>query len=128
MALNYRLIKFSDLVIYRTTQGHYEDGEWVAGIETPYTIKAKVQPLRDTELLSLPESERTKSWLKVYVQEGQIGTFPDVRTAQQGPDGWGPDQFVWQGFRYQVMKDRNYNDSILDHTRVFASRLEVTPN
>ena len=46
MALNYRLVRFPDLTIYRTTQGSYVDGDWVSGAETTYTIKAKVQPLK----------------------------------------------------------------------------------
>lgn len=128
MALSYRLIKFSDLTIYRESQGSYVDGDWVAGTETTFTIKAKIQPLKETELMILPEALRNRSWVKVYVQEDQVATHSALRAAQQGNGGWGPDEFVWQGFRYEVMKDRNYDDSILDHTRVFAARKEITPN
>jgi hypothetical protein len=128
MALNYRLIKFSDLVVSRGSQGHYLDGDWVAGDVTTFTIKAKIQPLKDTELLLLPESSRNRSWVKVYIQEGQVATHSALRAAQQGPQGFDPDFFTWQGYKYEVMKDRNYDNSVIDHTRVFAARVEVTPN
>lgn len=129
MALNYRLIKFSDLLIYRPAQGSYVSGVWVGGVETTFTIKAKVQPLRLTELKLFPESERNRSWVKVYIQENQSVTVPAIRTAQQGTtNGWGADEFVWQGFRYRVMQDSNYNDSCKDHSLVYAARVEVTPN
>jgi hypothetical protein len=128
MALNYRLIKFSDLTISRGSQGHYVDGDWVAGDVTTFTIKAKVQPLKDTELLLLTEASRNRAWVKVYIQEGLADGYPELRAAQQGPQGFDPDTFLWQGYKYEVMKDLNYNDSTLDHTRVFAARVEVTPN
>lgn len=128
MALVHRLIKFSDLTIYRVTQGEYVNGRWVPGVTIPINIKAKIQPLKDTELMSFPEDERNANWVKVYIQRGQTGTLPDVRTAQQGPNGWGADEFIWQGYRYQVQKDMNYQDSVLDYTMVSAKRLEVTPN
>lgn len=128
MALNYRLIKLSDLTIYRQGKGSFVEGDWVPGTETTFTVKAKIQPLKDTELMILPEALRNRSWVKVYVQEDQSPTHSALRAAQQGDNGFGPDEFVWQGFRYEVMKDRNYDDSVLDHTRVFAARKEVTPN
>lgn len=128
MALSYRLIKFSDLVITRPAQGSYINGVWVEESETTFTIKAKVQPLRLTELKIFPESERNRSWVKVFIQENQSVTLPAIRTAQQGVGGNGADEFDWQGFRYRVMQDSNYNDSCLDHSFVYAARVEVTPN
>lgn len=128
MALSYRLIKFSDLTIYRESQGSYVEGDWIPGTETTFTIKAKVQPLKETELMILPEALRNRSWVKVYVQEDQVATHSALRAAQQGPGGFGPDYFFWQNYKYEVIKDRNYDDSIIDHTRVFAARVEVSPN
>lgn len=128
MALNYRLIKFSDVVISREAQGSYVNGYWVEGSTTTFNIKAKVQPLKDTELKLLPESDRNRSWLKMYIQEIQSPTISAVRAAQQGVGGWGPDTLTWEGFTYEVMADRNYNDSCIDHTRVLCARIEVTPN
>lgn len=126
MALNYRLIKFSTLTIYRKEQNTYVRGKVVEGAETTFDIQAKVQPLKNTEIMILPESLRNRSWLKLYIQEASGLTIPALRCAQQGPNGFSADEFEWQGFRYEVMKDLNYNDSILDHTRALAARKEVS--
>lgn len=128
MALSYRLIKFSPVTIYRKEQGMFVGGIWQDGSISTFEVKAKVQPLKDTEVMLLPESERNRSWLKLHVQEDLLLTHSALRGAQPGQDGWGPDEFDWQGYRYEVMKDRNFDDSILDHTRVMAARKEVTPN
>lgn len=128
MALNYRLIKFTDLPVTRPAQGGYVDGDWVGAATSTFNVKAKIQPLKDTELKLFPESERNRSWLKLYIQEIQSPTISALRCTQQGPNGWGADEFEWEGFSYIVMSDRNYNDSCIDHTRVFAARKEVTPN
>ena len=126
MALSYRLIKFSTITVYRKAQDSYVNGVWVDGSETSFDVKAKVQPLKDTELMILPESERNRSWLKLHIQEDPSLTHSALRCSQPGTNGWGPDEFVWQGYRYEVMKDRNFDDSILDHTRVMAARKEVS--
>lgn len=128
MALSYRLIKFYDLVINRKAKGDYVDGEWVEGAITPFTIKAKVQPLTFTEVMILSEAERNKSWVKVYIQADPSLTTPVLRSAQQGTGGWDADELTWQGFTYEVMKDMNYDKSILQFTNVLAARKEVTPN
>lgn len=128
MALSYRLIRFSTLDVYRESQGSFVDGDWVDGTTTRFTVKAKIQPLGDTALALLPESDRNKSWVRVYIQEIQSSTISALRAAQQGVGGWGADEFVWGGFRYRVMKDANHNDSCIDHTRVLAARIELTPN
>ena len=126
MALNYRLIKFSTITVYRKAQGSYVSGKWVEGAETTFTITAKVQPLKNTEIMILPESLRNRSWIKLYIQEADGQSTPALRCAQQGTNGWGPDYLMWQGFKYEVMKDLNYNDSTLDHTKVLAARVEVS--
>lgn len=128
MALSYRLIKFSNLTVYRQSQGSFVDGDWVEGSTTTFTTKAKVQPLSDTALLLLPESGRNTSWVKVYIAEGLNSTTPMLRAAQQGVGGWDADEFVVGGYRYRVMKDKSYDGSCIDHTRVLAARIEITPN
>lgn len=128
MALSYRLIKFTPITVYRKEQGMFVGGIWQDGSISTFEVKAKVQPLKDTELMLLPESERNRSWLKLHIQEDPLLTHSALRCAQQGQDGWGADEIDWQGYRYEVMKDRNFDDSILDHTRVMAARKEVTPN
>ena len=126
MALGYHLIKFSTLTIHRPTQGVYVAGIWQPGTESTFDIKAKVQPLKPNEVMILPESLRSRAWIKIFVQEDPSQTLPAIRCAQQGPNGYGADTLSWQGYKYEVMKDMNYNDSVLDHTYVLAARVEVS--
>ncbi len=118
---NFLLTKTVPLTIYRKTQGSYVDGEWVDGTETEVALNVNIQPLKPSELLQLPESERTKQWYKVYCAD-------EIRTELEGASGWDADEFVWQGSRYRVMKSKNYAMSTLDHYCVYAARISLTPN
>ena len=115
------LTKKIPLTIYRATgQGSYVDGEWVETGTTEVIRDVNIQPLKDSELMLLPESDRTKEWYKLYCAEDLIGDKQGV------PAGTVADEFVWQGYRYKVMKVRNYGMGTLDHYRAFAARLEIS--
>lgn len=115
------LTKTVPVDIYRTTASTYSFGELVPGTTTVVPRDLNVQPLKDDELMLLPEADRTKDWLKVYSAE-------DLRNAQEGTNGWSADEFVWQGYRYKVMKVKSYNMGTLNHYRALAARIELTPN
>lgn len=112
---------FVMLPIDRRLQGHYVDGHWVEGGITVVTAKCNVQPLKPSEMMLLPESDRTREWLKVYSDS-------QLRTAQEGVGGWDADEFVWNGYRFRVMKDYNFQMGVLDHWKAWAARIPVTPN
>jgi len=118
------------LTLYRRSLGSYVDGEWVEGTTTEVDIEANIQPLKDHELMMLPESERSREWVKVY-------SASMIRTQREGFTGYGvgygevnydADEFVWQGMRFKVMKVRGYFMGILNHFRAYAARIELTPN
>jgi hypothetical protein len=117
----FRYTGFVQLPINRRVQGQFVDGDWVEGGITVVTAKCNVQPLKPSELMLLPESERTREWLKVY-------SDVELRTAQEGIGGWEADEFVWQGYTYKVMKDYNFAMGVLDHWKAWAARVPVTPN
>jgi hypothetical protein len=118
---NFLLTKKVSIDIIRQTQGSYVNGDWVEGTETTVPTEVNIQPLKDSEILLLPESERTKEWYKLYSAE-------ELRTAKEGTGGYGADEFIWQGDRYRVMKARNFAMGTLDHFRAFAARIPLTPN
>jgi len=118
---NFLLTKKVSIDIIRQTQGSYINGDWVEGTETTVPTEVNIQPLKDSEILLLPESERTKEWYKLYSAE-------ELRTAKEGTGGYGADEFIWQGDRYRVMKARNFAMGTLDHFRAFAARIPLTPN
>lgn len=121
------LTKKVSLVITRRAQDTYVDGDPVEGATTTLTIQGNVQPLKDYELMQLPESERTRDWQKVYTAE-------EVRSEVEGVGGWGADTFLWESmedgktYTYRVMKVRRYKMGILDHWRAFCARESLTPN
>lgn len=118
---NFLLTKKISLTVYRKTQGSYVNGDWVEGTESQIIREMNVQPLKPYELMQLPESERTRAWVKAYCAE-------DLRTSKEGTGGYGADEFVWNGDRYEVMKIDPHGMGILDHTKAYCARVELTPN
>jgi len=111
------------LTIKRTSAGSYVNGRWVDGttVAPAPTITANVQPANTRDLLLLPESERTKEWVKVY-------TTDLIRNLREGVNGWAADEFTWNGDTYRVMRVKRYQMGVLDHYKALAARVELTPN
>jgi hypothetical protein len=114
------LTKKIPLTVYRTSaQGTYVDGEWVEGSAVEVIRDVNIQPLKDEELLLLPEADRSREWYKLYCAEDLIADKP-------GTAGTIADEFIWNGDRYRVMKVKQYGMGILNHFRAMAARLEVS--
>ena len=113
------LTKKIPLNIIRSAAGSYVDGEWVEGTETNISIEVNIQPLKEAELMLLPEADRGKQWWKMY-------SASEIRMDKQGASGWAADEFVYQGDRYKVMKVENYAMGILNHYRALAARMELS--
>lgn len=117
----FSLVKKIPVVITRETQGTFIDGDWVEGTEEQITIQANVHPFSDYQVMMLPESDRTKSWMWLF-------TVSDIRQKKEGSQGWGPDRFTWDGDLYEVMAVRNYRMGVVDHREAKCARIELTPN
>lgn len=117
----FRSTGFVMLDVYRASEGSYVDGEWQEGDTTVVVCKCNIQPLKPSETLAMPESERTRDWLKIY-------SDVELRKSQEGDDGWGADEFEWQGYRYRIMKVSSYHMGVLDHHKALAARIPITPN
>lgn len=115
------------LTLYRKSPGRYVQGRWVEGEEVEIVIEANVQPMRDWELVQLPEADRTRDYQKIY-------SVSQMRALNEAADGWQADEFLWDAagdgvfHRYEIMKVRRYKMGVLDHYRAFAARKELTPN
>lgn len=118
---NFLLTNKIEITVYRRAQGSYVNGDWVEGTTTPIARNVNIQPYKPYELMLLPEAERSRAWFKLYSDE-------DFRTQKEGVGGYDADEFDWQGNRYKVMKVENYSMGILDHWKVHAVRVELTPN
>jgi len=109
--------------ITRTSAGGYVDGDPVPGTTTTFTAMINIQPAKPYEILMMPESDRTRSWWKVYSADV-------LRTLREGVDGWSADTFQWKDDTYKVMRvdDWTAGMSILEHTKSWCVRVERTPN
>lgn len=116
---NFLLTKKIPLTLIRSSAGSYVDGVWTEGNETNITIDVNIQPLKEAELLLLPEADRSRQWWKVY-------SASEIRMDKQGTSGWSADEFVYQGDRYKVMKVENTSMGILNHYRALAARMELS--
>lgn len=107
------------IVVLRQGEGAWVDGYWVNGTETYLDIEANVQPMRGHELLTLPESDRTKESIKVYCVE-TLKTVEEVGQTKA-------DVIVWDNKRFQAIKTMTYKMGVLDHTKTICYRLPETP-
>lgn len=107
--------------ITRRSLGAYVDGDWVEGSTTTFTAMINIQPMKPYEIMILPESERTRSWWKLYSTEV-------LRTAKEG--SWDADEFTWKNDKYKIMRVDDWTSGmgILEHTRSQAVRFELTPD
>lgn len=117
-----RYIQFTPTVVYRkdSTGGSYVDGVWVDSATQEITLNLKVQPVREADLKILPEADRSSGMVKVFCQEGAL------RALQQG--AWDADEFIWNGYRYQVVQSNFWDTTRINHYECIARRMETTPN
>jgi len=109
------------LTIYRQEAGSYVRGVWVEGSIVEVPIRANIQPLKPSEVQMMPESDRTREWYRLW-------TTDLVRTKQEGAQGYDADEFIWKGYRYQIMKAQSWDMGVLDHHEAWAARISVTPD
>ena len=113
------------LTIYRQVAGSYDGdtGEWVEGSIAEVVLKVNIQPLKPYEIMMLPEADRTRVWVKFYSADY-------ARTLKEGTSGWDADEFIWKNDRYKIMKVDDWTNGmgILEHVKIQAARIELTPN
>lgn len=105
--------------IIRFSPGEYIKGKWVDGSNQEIELEGNVQPMRGHELLTLPESDRTKDVIKVYTVES-LKTL-DERTKTKA------DLVIWNDLVYQIVKTMTYQMGVLNHTKSIAVRMPLTP-
>lgn len=119
----FSLTKYVDLVITRSIgKGDYSDvtGKYVEAQTKEVEIKANIQPMKASQTLLLPESDRTKEWLNVWSQS-------EIRKMQEGDGGWDADTFIYNKKKYKVMGVSTYQMGVLDHYQAKACLDSPTP-
>ncbi|MNR17638.1 hypothetical protein D3C85_1343140 [compost metagenome] len=116
-----RYIQFTPVTVYRKAAGSYVDGVWQEAAETTLTVNMKVQPAKEADLKMLPEADRSSGMVKVFSQDVALKTLDQANATVA-------DEFVWQGYRYQVVQVNFWDTTRINHYECIAKRLEVTPN
>lgn len=117
----FRLTNSTSVKVVRPSVTTYVNGRPVEGTPTEYTVQANVQPLKPYELMLLPETDRTKEWIRLYSDLDQ-----DIRPAKEGEEGWEADSVEWNGFVYKVMKQETWQMGVLDHYKTYAARTPIS--
>ena len=105
------------ITISRYSAGSYVNGRW-QGDGSPTTVDrvASVQPGNGKDLEQLPEGDRTKEVIKVYVDY-------ELRSADQG-NGIEPDQILDRGETYEVKRVHSYTaNGVYMYTRALAVKV-----
>lgn len=105
--------------VKRFSPGVYVKGVWQDGVAEVIPIFANVQPLKGHELVTMPESDRTKDWIKLY-------TVTPLYPVKEGEESHSGDVVMWEGNEYQVVKVFPYKMGVLDHIKVLACRLPIS--
>lgn len=109
-----------NITVLRSMPGQWVDGYWEEGGTIEAIVVGNIQPLKGSELLALPESDRTKESIKVYTVE-TLRTVEEVGQTEA-------DIVVWNGKKFQATKTMTYQMGVLDHTKTICFRLPETPN
>jgi len=120
---SFTLTKKLPITVYRKGKDTVVKGRPISAVETSFVVEANVQPFNYRDLMVLPESDRTKEWIKVYVATSEI-----LRTARQGSDGYDADEVLWNGERFKVMRLQSYAMGVLDHVKAICARIEISAN
>lgn len=110
----------TSITIIRASEGAWVNGYWVPGLTEEIEVDANVQPLKGSELLALPESDRTKESIKVY----SVETLKTVDEHSQEE----ADIVIWNGKKFKAARTMTYQMGILDHTKTICFRMPLTPD
>lgn len=120
---SFTLTRKLPVTVYRKGKDTIVKGRPVPAVETSFIVEGNVQPAVSKDLQIIPEADRTKEWIKIYVAVSGI-----LRTARQGSDGYEADEIEWEGDRYKVMRLQSWRMGVLDHVRALCARVEISAN
>lgn len=100
------------------SSGSYVNGVWTPAATTNITRTLKIQPMKPSELAIFPEADRSRDWIKVYCNDGDLSEG-DVSSKTRG------DEFSYNGRNYRIMKIAEWpSDAVISHCKAFACRID----
>ena len=97
--------------------GEYVNGWWVEPVVDTFDVKANIQPLRGQELENLPEAQRTKKAIRVYVET-------KLQTASES-DAQRADRFELLGHTYEIWQVEDWFNTDLPHYKCIATQVDA---
>jgi len=92
-------------------------GRWSPGAETPFTFIASVQPLRGSELLTLPEGQRERETYKLYTSTKLNGANESNKTK--------PDKIQLFDKTFEVLIVEIWQNKVIPHYKVIVSKIDA---
>ena len=115
----FQLTHVIDIDVIRK-QGQWVKGKWKEEESGRFTIEGNLQPVKFSEILQMPEADRTKEWIKIYT------TYHLVTAEESDVTGNLADVVLWEGHQYKVMKEKHYVMGVLDHRMVYCAKEPVS--
>ena len=97
--------------------GTYAKGVFTKGQSITCDILANVQPVKPSEMLLLPEAQRTKETIKIFSSEA-------LRPVAQ-TDSKSADRVTYDSDVYEVISTKDWNASAIPHYRSLAQRVNT---
>lgn len=104
--------------VTRYGAGSWVKGENVPGATTTFEVMMSIQPLNGTELLNLPEAQRTRRTVKAYAAD-RLFTAEQSLAAKA-------DRVAYDGRVFEVQDAQNWTPTDLDHWKCVLA--EVNPS
>lgn len=105
------------IIVTRFGTGSWTNGFFVDGSTATFEIKCNVQPVSYRELLNLPESQRTKSAVKVFsADELKEPNIVDKKNA---------DRFTYNSKTYEVHKVRDWSQLNIPHYESIGVEIDI---
>jgi hypothetical protein len=111
------LRKRNTVELERFTAGSYTKGVYAKGQSTTCDLDVNVQPVKPSEMLSLPEGQRTKETIKIFSDEA-------LRSVEQvGSEA--ADRITYNDKVYEVFSTKNWQFSRIAHWMSLAQRVNT---
>ena len=109
----------SALPVTQRPAGTYTDGLYVAASPVAATVEAHVQPAAMRDVLNVPEGQRTKKMIAVYVKS------PDELFIAVEPSGRQSDLVTYEGEQYEVHSRANW-DEVAGYFKAVCIKVELS--
>lgn len=104
--------------IIRKQPGQYVNGVFVDGEEVQQTIMATIQPLKNEDMIDLPQGRRISDIVKVYTSEV-------LTTAEDNGADKQPDRIFWKDGWFEITSTGAFQMDVISHYRYFAIRIPI---